>query len=174
MKTLVIHPKDPTTDFLSPIYEGKNWNVITHDISDYEMHELIDSHDRIVMLGHGYHGGLYGHHRIMINFTHVQKLASKELVAVWCHANKFFDQYGLPGFYTGMIISEPAEAKYYGVDFTESEIDESNKLLAKTLRKTIFDLNMLTKTRYYYDTYDNRIIKYNKRNLYKAHNLCLN
>ena len=26
--TLVIHPKDPTTDCLSVIYEGRNWTVI--------------------------------------------------------------------------------------------------------------------------------------------------
>lgn len=28
MKTLVIHPKDPTTDFLCEIYKGRDWSVI--------------------------------------------------------------------------------------------------------------------------------------------------
>jgi hypothetical protein len=174
MKTLVIHPKDASTDFLSRIYQGKNWNVVTDYVSNDDLIDLIDEHDRIIMLGHGYQGGLYGHHRIMINASHVSKIASKELVAVWCHANAFFDQHALPGFYTGMIISEPAEAEFYGVPYTQSEIDESNHLLAETIRETIFDENMLSKTRYHYDTTSNRIIKYNKRNLYKAHNLCHN
>ena len=27
IKTLVIHPEDETTDFLSPIYEGRDWTI---------------------------------------------------------------------------------------------------------------------------------------------------
>lgn len=33
MKTLAIHPKDITTDFLSEIYSDKDWTVITENIS---------------------------------------------------------------------------------------------------------------------------------------------
>jgi len=28
MKTLIIHPEDTSTDFLSTIYEGKDWTII--------------------------------------------------------------------------------------------------------------------------------------------------
>lgn len=33
MKTLVIHPKDSTTDFLSEIYSDKDWTVINTNTS---------------------------------------------------------------------------------------------------------------------------------------------
>ena len=32
MKTLVIHAEDATTDFLSTIYDGKDWTIITKNI----------------------------------------------------------------------------------------------------------------------------------------------
>lgn len=54
MKNLIIHPEDPTTTFLSPIYANlKNKTVIKGGITKSELRELIDSHDRVLMLGHG-------------------------------------------------------------------------------------------------------------------------
>jgi hypothetical protein len=51
MKTLVIHPKDSTTDFLSVIYSDKDWTIINTNISKKVLKEQIKTHDRIVMLG---------------------------------------------------------------------------------------------------------------------------
>ena len=54
MKSLIIHPEDPTTDFLIPIYERlKNKTIIKGGVSKSELQELIESHDRVLMLGHG-------------------------------------------------------------------------------------------------------------------------
>lgn len=53
MKTLVIHPQDPTTDFLCNIYSDKDWSIINSHVSSRVLKESIKSHDRIVMLGHG-------------------------------------------------------------------------------------------------------------------------
>jgi hypothetical protein len=59
MKTLIIHPKDSTTDFLSPIYSPlKDKTVIKGGIPKSDLVELIMSHDRILMLGHGSPYGL--------------------------------------------------------------------------------------------------------------------
>ena len=59
MKTLIIHPEDPTTEFLSQIYARlTNKTVITGDISKSEVPKLIESHDRVLMLGHGSPYGL--------------------------------------------------------------------------------------------------------------------
>jgi hypothetical protein len=57
MKTLVIHPKDKTTDFLKPIYHGRDWTVITGGTKE-EVRKAIDEHDHIIMMGHGTPQGL--------------------------------------------------------------------------------------------------------------------
>jgi len=54
MKTLVIHPYDESTKFLSLIYEGKeDWTIITENASKRLIFESLKEHDRIIMLGHG-------------------------------------------------------------------------------------------------------------------------
>lgn len=59
MKTLVIHPEDPTTTFLSPIYANlRNKTVVRGGITKSDLRELIDYHDRVLMLGHGSPFGL--------------------------------------------------------------------------------------------------------------------
>ena len=59
MSKLVIHPKDRTTDFLKPIYHGRNdTTVITGDCTKTEVENAIDKHDHIIMLGHGTPQGL--------------------------------------------------------------------------------------------------------------------
>ena len=60
MKNHVIHPKDPSTDFLSPIYALlKNKTVIDGGVCiNSELRKLIENHDRVIMLGHGTPNGL--------------------------------------------------------------------------------------------------------------------
>ena len=41
MNTLVIHPQDQTTDFLSVIYKDTNWNVINNNPSKKYLKEQI-------------------------------------------------------------------------------------------------------------------------------------
>jgi hypothetical protein len=51
MSTLIIHPEDPTTDFLKPIYAPiKNKTIITSGVSKSKLRELIKSHHRVIML----------------------------------------------------------------------------------------------------------------------------
>ena len=60
MKTLIIHPKDNTTSFLDIVYQPiENKTVITGGITKEELHELIKSHDRVMMMGHGSPFGLF-------------------------------------------------------------------------------------------------------------------
>ncbi len=55
MKRLVIHPKDPSTDFLAPIYNRlPDVTLVTTGYSRLEIMELIDEHDQVIMLGHGW------------------------------------------------------------------------------------------------------------------------
>lgn len=58
MRTLVIHPKDKTTDFLKPIYHGRDFTVITGGCTKDDVAKAIDEHDHIIMMGHGTPQGL--------------------------------------------------------------------------------------------------------------------
>lgn len=139
MKTLVIHPTDKTTDFLSIIYQDTNWTVLRDvKVSKSELKRQIKSHDKIIMLGHGSGDGLFAKNRMMIDSTYVYLLKEKFCVGIWCNANNFFTKYKLNGIYTGMIISEPSEAELFNLhEATDKQINESNTLFADSLKQTI-------------------------------------
>jgi hypothetical protein len=60
MKTLIIHPEDYTTDFLETIYYGlDNKTVLRNEFSVAQVCALIESHDRVFMMGHGSPSGLF-------------------------------------------------------------------------------------------------------------------
>jgi hypothetical protein len=167
--TLVIHPKDASTDFLNVIYQGTDSTVITHDIPDESLRKLISTHDRIIMLGHGFPGGLFGHNKIIINATHVELLRTKKLVGIWCFANRFFEPHGLLGIYTDMIISEPQEAEVFGVEYTDGFIDRSNKQFALAVRDAIISDEPVQTFKEMYRSNLNPVINWNQDNFYHAY-----
>ena len=120
MKTLVIHPEDPTTEFLTRIYTNlEDTTVIQGGISKSEVHGLIESHERIIMLGHGAPFGLMNPRRFpgagffIIDDLTVSSLKNKSsCIYIWCHADQFVTRNGLYGFCSGMFISEMGEANY--------------------------------------------------------------
>jgi len=116
MNTLVIHPKDKTTDFLSLIYKDKNYDVVT----DYEtledkhrLKELIYEHDKIIILGHGTPMGLLNPRKggYIIDDSFADFLNEREVVSIWCYSDQFFKRNNIYNeqFHTGMIISETLE-----------------------------------------------------------------
>ena len=137
-KTLVIHPEDPSTDFLIDIYRGRGFTEIRKNFNPEHLKVLIEEHDRIVLLGHGFHHGLLHYTKTIIDESYVPLLRNKELVGIWCYAKTFFSRHELPGFYTDMFISEMAEAEVMGVDSTQKAIDVSNRLFATLVRKNLF------------------------------------
>ena len=166
MKTLVIHPKDETTDFLSDIYSDKNWTVINTNVSKKILKEQIKSHDRIVMLGHGSENGLFGFDRMVIDSNLVYLLREKNCICIWCNADMFVNKYKLSGFYTGMIISEEAEAIYYSILSNKQLIDESNIKFAKAIKESIDTDDMLLNVKELYQS-ETKVIKFNQNNLYE-------
>ena len=172
MKTLVIHPKDLTTDFLLSVYEGKDWTVISDPyVSSSVLKEAIEAHDRIVMLGHGAEFGLIAltsehNYRTVIGSSLVYLLREKDCVCIWCHADKFVTKYELKGFYSGMIISEVKEALMYNVECKAEDVRESNLLFARTIKESICEADMLGVAKSIYVGDHNPIINYNKSNLY--------
>jgi hypothetical protein len=142
MKTLVIHPKDKTTDFLSVVYEDiKDCEVLRSNPQCVGIRKAIKKADRIIMLGHGTEYGLLGFGRYIINSDLVQLLKDKECVFIWCNANEFTSKYKLSGFATGMIISELQEAIDFCIKTSHDEVEQSNKTFAYAVKLALNNLN---------------------------------
>jgi hypothetical protein len=159
MKTLVIHPKDPTTDFLQDIYADlvtrDDWTLLRESIEDSELRNKIKSHDRIIMLGHGCHLGLYCPNK-------------SKLIIEDSHAD-ILEFHGLLGIYSGMMISEMPEANLLGVDCSRLQIDVSNARYTRAVRKAIFDPFPIERFRQMYRSERNPVIMYNQDLFYHAY-----
>jgi hypothetical protein len=179
MKTLVLHPQDRSTDFLKPIYANiKRKTVLSKNISRDKLLEAVRSHDIIIMLGHGSSSGLFnvsgiGKGVMVVGESLVEELRGKQLIAIWCNADKFIERYYLHALYSGMFISEVSEARYCNVKGDQVMVDESNNTFAALLGRMLTETSMdLEKT---YDmvleSYEelgesNAVAKYNSDRFY--------
>ena len=113
MKTLVIHPKDSSTDMLELVYINHPEYTVCrdNDIRREDLKKLISGHDRIIMLGHGTPYGLINSARnaYLIDDSFADLLKTKETLSVWCFSEDYFRRHKMEGFHTGMIISEVQE-----------------------------------------------------------------
>ena len=151
MKTLVIHPDDRSTDFLKPIYNKlDDVTLVTGNWTRKEIIEGIQTHDQVMMMGHGSPGGLFAVGQFwpqdafsayIIGADMVEALSQKDNnIFIWCNADQFVTRHGLKGFYTGMFISETGEATYCGLPGTPQYIvDESNHGFVNILREKLQD-----------------------------------
>ena len=185
MKTLIIHPQDESTFFLDIVYNPiPNKTVITGGISKDEVRELIESHDRVMMMGHGSPYGLFSIGRFydgskrygggyIIDQTMVEALSKKDhSVFIWCNADQFVNQYQLKGFYSGMFISETGEASYCGLPGTPQDmVDESNygfcNIIAKYINEDKDVIYENVKKEYGLIAEENAVALYNNTRLYK-------
>jgi hypothetical protein len=146
MKNLIIHPKDHTTQFLSPIYAPlKNKTVIDGGVRKSELRELIDVNERVIMLGHGSPYGLLsvgqfpdvGFHIVDVSIVNLL-MGKPDNIYIWCHADQFVKRNGLTGLCSGMFVSEVEESICYGFDEIERDsIDESNNGFSSIVSKYI-------------------------------------
>ena len=130
----VIHAHDPTTSFLSLLYEqrGDVLARVTERDGNAMVRRAIREDDTIMMLGHGNEHGLFSvpesrngrYERMLVDGSHVQFLRGKTCIGIWCYANMFAQKHGLHGLFSGMIISELQEAIDCGITATKEEIDE--------------------------------------------------
>ena len=169
--TLVIHPDDPTTDFLKGVYcRDKNFDVINDPFIDSgSIEEYIIDHRRIIALGHGCDSGLFCASSMIIDSSLVPILKEKELVCIWCNADQFMLKNDLRGFYSGMFISEVAEANIYKIKATQEQITASNELFGSLLGKYIDSKgDVLAKLKKEYHIKDNPITTFNRNRLYST------
>lgn len=165
-RTLVIHPKDPTTDFLIEIYRGRNFTEIREDFDPKKLKTLIQDHHRILLLGHGYHNGLLNYYQTIIDDSFASLLKNKEVVGIWCYAKAFFDRNNLSGFYTDMFISELNEAIIMGVPASHGDIEISNQQFAKAVRNNLFKPDCWDRIHESYCRLKSPVALYNQDRLY--------
>ena len=179
MKRLIFHPEDRSTDFLKPIYSQlKNTTVITGGLRrQSEIHELIQSHDQVIMLGHGFSDGLlsvrqFGLNPFIIDSRCAKYLSEKESnIFIWCYASDFVMKHKLKGYCSGMFISEELEALYHNVEATEDQINLSNDIFAYALGEALLQGCPIQETyEYVYSKYEaiaegNLVVKYNLERL---------
>ena len=183
MKSLIIHPEDSSTTFLEPVYSTViDKTIIKGGITRAVLMELISSHDRIMMMGHGSPWGLLSVGRFpgagmyIIDDTVVQLLREKSNnVYIWCNADRYVNKYELEGFYSGMFVSEVEEAKLMGLSgIDQSLVDQSNWGFSQIVAKYINEspktgVRMLcykVKLEYGLMTSENPIAGYNHERLY--------
>lgn len=173
MKTLVIHPQDPTTDFLKTIYEGMAFTVIHEEIPEEELTHEINNHDRVIFLGHGCAWGLLGWSGVAFHDDMVYALNNNPRnIFIWCNADLFVSTNELLGFHTGMFISEVKEAVIYRVDTDETKINFSNELFANSLRSVIMErepARIYEHIRSAYTSESCSVIQFNSERLYFNH-----
>jgi len=183
MKTLVIHPIDPSTTFLDIVYKNIPADELTliQSGTKQQVRELIKSHDRVMMMGHGSPSGLFAvgqfkdvntYSGYVIDQSMVELLEQKDdSVFIWCNADRFVDHYNLKGFYSGMFISEVGEATYCGLPGMDQEIvDESNYGFVNIISKYINeDKNLIyenVRKEYGIIADENPVALYNNHRLY--------
>ena len=175
--TLVIHPKDASTDFLARIYADKDWDIIRAWYKDQaSLKWFMDRYDRIIMMGHGTPSGLLNTGTFYkdwqpyaIDNFFVDLLQKKEAISIWCHSDQFARQYKLPGFHTGMIISEVREAQFVlgETPLTAEEALDNMNLFADAVGRHIDDPDLLEMQRSIRKEYnrDDLVSVFNRKNI---------
>lgn len=142
----LIHANDPTTQFLSLLYEQRRdiSMHITESSTNSAVQRAIREADTVLMLGHGNQYGSFSvpdkdgiYRRFMVDGRYVQFLRDKTCIGIWCYANLFAEQYYLHGLFSGMIISELQEAIDNGITTTKEEIDLDMVKFTQRLRDCI-------------------------------------
>lgn len=179
MKTLVIHPQDPTTSFLSQIYAPlNNKTVIDGGFTKSELRSLIEHHDRVLMFGHGSPFGLLNPDQfpdagfyIVDDSMAVELKEKSSNLYIWCHADQFVRRHGLSGLNCAMFISEVVESFIYGFeDVDRVTIERSNEIFVHIVTKYINEPLGLLYEKLIYEygllARNNPIAKFNLERLY--------
>lgn len=168
--TLVIHLDDRSTDFLKKIYEGYGYPVISKHVPEQEMMAAIKSHSRLFMMGHGSPNGLFAR-QYMIGDQFGPAIAEKKSgLYIWCNADAYAKRNKLSGLVSGMFISEVGEARMFGIEATQEEVDASNDAFSITVRAMLDQGAPPHLVRQCYSNPTCKITKYNQERLYVFEN----
>jgi len=129
---IVLHLSDPTTRFLHSIYDGidgvRLFTSLTQKQEALQAIKAAPKDEPILLLGHGTPFGLIGNFvEYFIGDAEADLLKDRpNLIGIFCYASTFAKRHNLKGFFSGMFISEPAEAHILNVPATPQEIEEMN------------------------------------------------
>ena len=146
MNTLIVHPTDASTDFLSPIHDAvETKTVVRGDLSKTSIADMAARHVRFIGMGHGTPWGLMsvgqfqGPDFYVVDRSFVEMLRSRSTnIFIWCYAYEFAKNFEIPSFSTNMFISELREAQYMGIRNPKVEqVEESNRVFVKEISKCI-------------------------------------
>lgn len=172
MKTIIVHPKDTSTEFLSVIYKDMtDYLLVDYFITKKDLRELLSACDRAIFLGHGSQQGLFDFSMsdYVVDESYVDILRGmKNNIYIWCNADVFVDKFELSGFYTGMIISDMDEAKLYNVKATIEDVDNSNINFANSIKENAHcsPKLMVENVKIQYDNALNEVIGFNTNNIH--------
>lgn len=162
----MIHLDDRSTDFLKPIYAGKGYPVISGSISREALLAEMQKYSRLYMLGHGSPSGLFARN-FLIGDAFGPEIASKrDGLYIWCNADAYAKRNRLSGLVSGMFISEVGEARMFGIEATQEEVDFSNDLFAATVRAVLDEGAPPSAVRERYTHATNQMVKFNNERLY--------
>lgn len=138
---LVIHPYDPTTDFLRVLYEGREGcRILRGDESRNRLADILyhlEDREPVMLLGHGSEAGLFrregNDYRRYVGRSMAACLRRRPVIGIWCHANLFAEECRIHGLFSGMVVSEREEALDYGIPTDPEELARENLLFASTL-----------------------------------------
>lgn len=178
-RTVVIHPKDKSTEFLSRIYKDKkDWTIKRDRINSYDVKEesdlyintIVDNFDRIILLGHGGPSGLFYSHFSGMSYNNINKLKDKEFITIFCNSDSFLNYTDLyASMYSGMFISEVGEAYAFNIEASQKQVDYSNNLFGDVAGACI---DMMPEERHEYikanyNSDTDQVIRFNNRRLYE-------
>ena len=179
MENLIIHPEDDSTVFLTNIYEGlPDKTVVTGGIDKESVRDLILHASRVLMLGHGTSSGLISVGKFIntrlfiIDYSMVDALRKQDNnIYIWCDADRFVRARKLKGFFSGMFISEMAEALRFDIPKPTGEmINESNfefgTLMSKYLDCDKRTLHASVVREYRKLAQSNPVVRYNVKRLF--------
>ena len=160
------------------MYHSRNKTVVKGGKTKSELRTLIESHDRVIVLGHGSPYGLLSQGQFLdagfyiVDDSMVSQLRNKSnSIFIWCYADQFVLRHGFSGLYSGMFISEVGEVDYCGFEDIDYEmIEKSNEIFGFIVSKYINEPMELLYKKLIYEygllAMTNPIAKYNHERLY--------
>lgn len=176
-KMTIIHADDPTTRFLSVMYESRQdaFCRVTEQSTNSDVIRSLKESNTIMMLGHGNKYGLFStpdrngnYSRFLITDRHVEFLRGKTCIGIWCYADQFARRYGLHGLFSGMIVSELQEAIDLNLATTHEEVTRDRDKFARRLHDCIewYPLDETPKRIKDLDDVHSELTLFNYNNLY--------
>jgi len=108
------------------------WDADLKELNELKEDDWLTSRKVGSYTGYSQYGGYSGSYQSLstgyvIDDSNADQLRGKKLTAIWCNADQFIEWNDLGGFYTGMFVSEEAEAKMIGCADTEKwQVEQQN------------------------------------------------